>query len=266
MSDRNLTPTKCDWQELAAAHYGLSVHCTTSQKMSAVVTIENRNRPKKELSPHAERARLQISEAGRLIHDARSLSVGRGYVGAVRLESEGIFVAAGFALRSAAVPPPAAAFSLQDAQLSAGAPSEPIVFVAPIVAALFRKRPELQSVIYTQSPNLTAFAVARRPLPVVYGFSLLRKTPDDLPVTRGQQRLDQHAVLEALERNPCSPAVLLANRGVVVFGRENPLALARVLVSLEESAGIIINATALGGAQPFPPGAHHAVQQGGAFE
>ncbi len=78
----------------------------------------------------------------------------------------------------------------------------------------------------------------------MYGFGLLRKTPDDLPVTRGQKRLDEHAVLEALERNPRSPAVLLANRGVVVFGRDNPVALARVLVSFEESAGIIINATA----------------------
>ncbi len=144
--------------------------------MSAVVTIENRNRPKKELSPHAERARLQISEAGRLIHDTRSLSIGRVYVGAVRLESEETFVAAGFALRSSAVAPPAGTYSTRDAQLSGGAPDESISFIAPIIAALFRKRPELQSVIYTQSPNLTAFA--RCPSPVA-GRVWLRSSPQD---------------------------------------------------------------------------------------
>lgn len=234
--------------------------------MSAAVSIENRTEAKKELSSASQRARLEISEAGRLIHDTGSLSIGRAFVGAIRTGDGSELVASGFALRATSTPPPAALYSVAGAQLREGNPGSVIQGIAPVIAGLMNARPEIQSVIYTQSPNLTAFAVARRPLPVVYGFGLLRKTPHDLPVTRGQRQLDSAAVLEALLRNPRSPAVLLANRGVLVFGRETPAALSRVLVSLEESAGIIINAVALGGARPFPAGAHAAVQQGGVFE
>jgi|GEM_PF-2455870 len=234
--------------------------------MSAVIPIENAPAPRKELLPRTQRVRLEISEAGRLIHDSRSLSIGRTYVGAVRLTESEELVAGGFSLRTSSVPPSAAVYAIRTARLVEGEPSPVIRDIAPVIAALLGARAEVQSVIYTQSPNLTAFAVARRPLPVVYGFGLLRRTPHDLPVTRGQRHLSPEAVLEAIERNPRSPAVLLANRGVVVFGREPLSALARVVTSLEEAAGITINAIALGGACAFPPDAHQAVQQGAAFE
>lgn len=237
-----------------------------SKVMNAAVSLENTTEAKKELSSASQRARLEIGEAGRLIHDTGSLSIGRTFVGAVRAGDGSELVASGFPLRSTSTPPSAALYTVASAQLREGNPDSIIRAIAPVIAGLLNARPEIQSVIYTQSPNLTAFAVARRPLPVVYGFGLLRRTPHDLPVTRGQRQLDSAAVLEALLRNPRSPAVLLANRGVLVFGRDTPIALAKVVVSLEESAGIIINAVALGGVQPFPPGAHEAVQPGGVFE
>jgi len=234
--------------------------------MSVVTPLESLNVPRKELSQSAARVRLEISEAGRLIHDAASLSIGRGYVGAVRFGDNNAFVAGGFTPRTTAVLPSAAVYNVVTAQLTEGEPAAIIKGIAPVIAALLAARADIQSVIYTQSPNLTAFAVARRSLPVVYGFPLLRRTPHDIPVTRGQRHLDGAAVLEALARNPKSPAVLLANRGVLVFGSEPLAALSRVVISLEEAAGITINAVTLGGAQPFPATAHAAVQQGAAFE
>src|SRR6266851_3808766 len=50
------------------------------------------------------------------------------------------------------------------------------------------------------------------------------------------------------------PAVLLANHGLLAFGRD-PLAAAMVIIAMEEAAEMTLRARTIGGEQPFPAGA-----------
>ena len=55
-------------------------------------------------------------------------------------------------------------------------------------------------------------------------------------------------------------AVILANHGLLVFGAD-PIAAARLLVAIEESAEAELSAALIGGGQDFPPGALEAVRE-----
>jgi len=61
-------------------------------------------------------------------------------------------------------------------------------------------------------------------------------------------------IVEQLERHPTVPAVLLANHGLLAFGRD-PLAAAMVIIAMEEAAEMTLRARTIGGEQPFPAGA-----------
>lgn len=90
---------------------------------------------------------------------------------------------------------------------------------------LYRHRPEAGAVIHCHSPAATALACHRRDLPPFH-YMILRFGGPDVRCARyarfGTQALSD-AVLEALEgRRAC----LMANHGMLVFGRDLPQALA----------------------------------------
>lgn len=123
-------------------------------------------------------------------------------------------------------------------------------------SCVYRVRDEVQSVIHTHSPRATSFALAHRPLPCVYEAFLRFGITDDVPVAAWAPRGSQEAVafiVEQLKQHPTVPAVLLANHGVLAFGRD-PLATAQLIIIMEESAQLTLDARAIGGVQPFPPG------------
>lgn len=132
---------------------------------------------------------------------------------------------------------------------------------AAILLALLGAKPHLDLALFASPPNVTAFAVARRSLPIVYGTTLLKLTDRDLPLAHWNGMASRPAFEQVLADNPAAPAALLANRGVLVWGQSELNKLARLLEGIEETAAISIRARILGGARGFPPGAHDAMQK-----
>jgi L-ribulose-5-phosphate 4-epimerase len=124
-------------------------------------------------------------------------------------------------------------------------------------ACVYQERDDVQSVIHTHSPRATSFAIAHRPLPVVYEAFLRFGIADDIPVAEWAPRGSAEAVsyiVEQLRAHPHVPAVLLGNHGLLSFGAD-PLAAAQIIIIMEEAAQLVLDADTLGGAKPFPPDA-----------
>ena len=113
------------------------------------------------------------------------------------------------------------------------------------------------AVIHTHSPHVTSFALAHKPLPCAYEALLRFGVTEDIPVAAWAPRGSQESVsniVEQLHLHPAAPAVLLANHGLLAFGRD-PIAAAQVVIAMEEAAEYTLDARVLGGEQPFPDGA-----------
>ncbi len=112
-------------------------------------------------------------------------------------------------------------------------------------AAIYRIRPDVQAVIHTHATWASAVAVARRTIPV-----LIDEAADIGPISTApyapsaSQELADVASRELAEGNN---AVLLANHGAVVVGRDLGEATRRAL-EVERLAKIYIGAALLGGA------------------
>jgi L-fuculose-phosphate aldolase len=61
-------------------------------------------------------------------------------------------------------------------------------------------------------------------------------------------------IVEQLRAHTTAPALLLANHGILAFSRD-PQATAQLIILMEEAAQLTLDARALGGEKPFPPGA-----------
>src|SRR6185437_12941643 len=121
-------------------------------------------------------------------------------------------------------------------------------------AAVYRERPEARAVIHTHSPHVTSFALAHQPLPCRYEALLRFGVADDIPVAAWGPRGSEEsirAIRETLQSHPAVPAVLLANHGLLAFGKDVGAA-AQLIVAMEEAAEMTLRAESLGGAQPFP--------------
>lgn len=117
---------------------------------------------------------------------------------------------------------------------------------------LLLKRPDIGAFIHSHSPYASAFACARRSIPVVV---------DDMAeiiggevrcaayVPAGRHKKMAKAVCEAIYDD--SFAVLISNHGAVVGGRDLDEAVAASLI-LEKAALICIHAAAIGGAKLVP--------------
>lgn len=124
-------------------------------------------------------------------------------------------------------------------------------------SCVYHERPEVNAVIHTHSPRVTSFALAHQPLPCRYEAFLRFGITDDIPVADWAPRGSREAVsyiVEQLKKHPTVPAVLLANHGLLAFGSD-PLTTAQLIIIMEEAAQLTLDARAIGGAQPFPPGA-----------
>jgi L-fuculose-phosphate aldolase len=121
-------------------------------------------------------------------------------------------------------------------------------------ACVYRERADVGAVIHTHSPRATSFALAHRPLPVVYEAFLRSGITEPIPVAewapRGSPEAVAHIVAQ-LRQHPTVPAVLLGNHGLLAFAHD-PLAAAQLIIIMEEAAQLLLDADALGGARPFP--------------
>jgi len=124
--------------------------------------------------------------------------------------------------------------------------------VVAMHTAMYQDQPDVGCVIHTHSPYATAFAVANQPIDCWVEALAMFGLPDGVPVAAyGPRGSDQAVANIRAAVIPGSPAVLLANHGVLVFHRTPELA---VLVGgvVEEAAMAAINASGIGGPVAVP--------------
>jgi L-ribulose-5-phosphate 4-epimerase len=124
-------------------------------------------------------------------------------------------------------------------------------------SCVYRERNDIHSVIHTHSPRATSFALAHQPLPCVYEAFLRFGITEDVPVADWAPRGSQEAIayiVKQLREHPTASALLLANHGILAFSSD-PLATAQLIIILEESAQLTLDARTIGGEKPFPAGA-----------
>jgi L-fuculose-phosphate aldolase len=130
-------------------------------------------------------------------------------------------------------------------------------------AIVYKLRADVGAVIHTHSPMVTTYAMAHQPLPIHYEGLLRQGVIDDIPVAGWGPRGSRESVdniERALREHPDAPAVLLANHGLLAFGRDQSRA-AHLIISLEEAAEMMLLAERIGGSKPFPPGALQQVRE-----
>ncbi|MGC8487132.1 MAG: class II aldolase/adducin family protein [Clostridia bacterium] len=130
-------------------------------------------------------------------------------------------------------------------------------------AGVYRMRPQVGAIIHTHAPHLTAFAIARQPLPLAYEPLLRAGLTEPVPVVPWAPRGSEASVggiLKTAAAHPTVPAVLLANHGVLVY-HESPAGTASLLGTLEEAAELSLMAAGVGGAVEFPPEAVSQVKE-----
>jgi L-ribulose-5-phosphate 4-epimerase len=133
--------------------------------------------------------------------------------------------------------------------------------VVAMHTAMYADNPDVGCVVHTHSPYATAFAVANRPIGCWIEALAMFGLPDGIPLAGYAPRGSDEAVasIRAAVR-PGTPAVLLANHGVLVFHRTVDLA---ILVGgvVEEAAQAAINAVAVGGPVEIPAALRAAALQ-----
>ena len=133
--------------------------------------------------------------------------------------------------------------------------------VVAMHTAMYADSPDVGCVIHTHSPYATAFAAANRPIDCWIEALAMFGLPEGVPVAAYGPRGSDEAVanIRAAVR-PGTPAVLLANHGVLVFHRNADLAL-MVGGVVEEAAQAAINAAGIGGPVAIPPAMRAAALQ-----
>ena len=130
-------------------------------------------------------------------------------------------------------------------------------------AIVYRLRPDVSAVIHTHSPQVSTYAMAAKAMPVVYEGLLRQGVSTPIPVAAWGPRGSRESVTNierALTDNPGASAVLLANHGLLAWGKDQ-LSVARLIISLEEAAEMMLRAEHLGGSNPLPEGALQQVRE-----
>ncbi|BCJ88287.1 class II aldolase/adducin family protein [Effusibacillus dendaii] len=121
-------------------------------------------------------------------------------------------------------------------------------------AAVYRAKATVGAVIHNHAPNVTVFAVAKEPLPVAYEPLLRFGVTEPIPVVSWAPRGSQESVsriVDIVTDRPGVPAVMLANHGVLAFGKD-PVQTAQLIATLDEAAELILKARLIGGEKPLP--------------
>jgi L-ribulose-5-phosphate 4-epimerase len=141
-----------------------------------------------------------------------------------------------------------------DGDVIDGPPGPNVREMVAMHAAIYRTRKEAGAVIHSHSPQVTAFALAHKPLPCAYEAFLRFGITEDIPVADWAPRGSRESItniLDQMAKHPTVPAILLGNHGLVAFGRDLILT-AKMVAVMEEAATLMLLAQSLGGPKPFP--------------
>ncbi|MCU1376067.1 MAG: class aldolase/adducin family protein [Actinomycetia bacterium] len=115
-------------------------------------------------------------------------------------------------------------------------------------------RPELTTVVHVHSPYLGAWSQTHRDLPIRYVPVQRWTLGSVIPTYTDRTRSQIDFILDRLEEDPHTPAILEANGGATVWGSKGLLPTLEYVQLVEEGAQFQILAEALGGSQPVGPG------------
>ena len=119
--------------------------------------------------------------------------------------------------------------------------------VVAMHTAMYADHPDVGCVLHTHSPYATAYAVARRPIGCWVEALAMFGLPDGVPVAGYGPRGSDEAIANIRAAVIAgTPAVLLANHGVLVFHRTPELAI-QIGSIVEEAAQAGVNSSGLGG-------------------
>ena len=120
--------------------------------------------------------------------------------------------------------------------------------VVDMHSIVYQLRPDMGSVVHTHSPQATTWAVANKPIPVIYEAMVRFNMTDGVPLAGYGPRGSAESVnniAEAIKAHPNIGGVLLANHGVLAFG-PTPMAAAKANILIEESAVLGLQAGEIG--------------------
>jgi L-ribulose-5-phosphate 4-epimerase len=124
--------------------------------------------------------------------------------------------------------------------------------VVAMHTAMYADNPDVGCVLHTHSPYATAYAVARRPIGCWVEALAMFGLPDGVPLAGYGPRGSDEAIANIRAAVIAgTPAVLLANHGVLVFHRTPELAI-QIGSIVEEAAQAGVNASGLGGPAEIP--------------
>jgi len=130
-------------------------------------------------------------------------------------------------------------------------------------AIVYKLRPDVGAVIHTHSPMVSTYAMAHQPMPIHYEGLLRMGVHMPVPVAPWGPRGSRESVMyieNAIRENPGCSAVLLANHGLLAWAKDQ-MSAARLIISLEEAAEMMLRAAHLGGSKDLPAGALDQVRQ-----
>ncbi len=203
------------------------------------------------MSPEISSAKSKIIEAGRRLVDGGVLSRSQHGNISVRLSDGNHFILTGGGTLDNLSPDDLAVLDLDgnvvDGNL--GPASNEIIHMH---GEVYKKRPDIGSVIHTHSPHVTAFALASKPIEPSYEALVRFDFTEAIPVAKYGPRGSARSVSNIIDVvGPNTRAVLLENHGLLAFD-ENIDKVVHSIFILEEAAEMILLADAVGGAKPIP--------------
>ena len=119
---------------------------------------------------------------------------------------------------------------------------------------LFQQHPDVTTVSHVHSPYLGAWAQTHRTLPFHYVPVQRYQLARELPVYIDRRQPEVDFILDTIAANPFNLAILEANGGSTVWGKQGLRATAEFILLLEEGARLQLLADALGGSRAYGPG------------
>lgn len=200
-----------------------------------------------------DRLKQEIIQAGNKLVRAGVISLSLHGNFSARVPNEEAFLLTGGGTIADLKPEQIALFDMQG-NLLAGALEPSGAEVVDMHRIVYEMRPEIGGVVHTHSPQATTYAVANKPIPVIYEAQVRFNMTDGVPLANYGPRGSKESVdniADALRKHQHIGGVLLANHGVLAFG-PTPMGAATANILIEETAVLGIQAESLGGALLIP--------------
>jgi L-ribulose-5-phosphate 4-epimerase len=119
---------------------------------------------------------------------------------------------------------------------------------------LFAQHPDITTISHIHAPHLAAWAQTHRTFRIHYVPAQRTALIRELPVYIDRRQTQEDFILDQLRINPQTPAILEANGGSTIWGKEGLFKTAQFILQLEEAAHVQILAESIGGSRDYGPG------------